>query len=82
MCVTNYETNHIHKFRLTFETANRNLTAGVQGAYCEVDWMQTAYRKRERIRVNEFNQVVGYGDIFAVGDIASMESALILKVIL
>ena len=28
----------------------------------------------ERIRVNEFNQVKGYTNIFAIGDIAAMES--------
>ena len=30
--------------------------------------------KVERIRVNEYNQVKGYDNIFAIGDIASMET--------
>ena len=30
--------------------------------------------KLKRIRVNEFNQVIGYPNIFAIGDIAYMES--------
>ncbi|WP_395053692.1 NAD(P)/FAD-dependent oxidoreductase, partial [Flavobacterium sp.] len=30
--------------------------------------------KVERIRVNQYNQVVGYNNIFAIGDIASMET--------
>lgn len=78
--VTNYDGRTIStNSDLTFETATVIWTAGVQGAIIAGLEAKSLVEKVERIRVNEFNQVVGYDDIFAVGDIASMESALYLQ---
>jgi NADH dehydrogenase len=35
---------------------------------------ETSYSRGNRVLVNEYNKVNGYDDIFAIGDIASMES--------
>ena len=78
--VTNYDGRTIStNSDLTFDTATVIWTAGVQGAIIAGLEAKSLVEKVERIRVNEFNQVVGYDDIFAVGDIASMESALYLQ---
>jgi NADH:ubiquinone reductase (H+-translocating) len=61
---------------LTFETATVIWTAGVQGAKVAGLKAEALIEKVERIRVNSFNQVVGYDNIFAIGDIASMETEL------
>ncbi|MEM8522618.1 NAD(P)/FAD-dependent oxidoreductase [Flavobacterium sp. PL12] len=75
--VTNYDGRTITtNSDLTFETATVIWTAGVQGAIVAGLDSKSLVEKVERIRVNEFNQVVGYSDIFALGDIASMESEL------
>jgi len=73
--VTNYDGRTITtNSNLTFETATVIWTAGVQGAKVEGLDAKSLVEKVERIRVNQFNQVVGYNNIFAIGDIASMES--------
>ena len=73
--VTNYDGRTITtNSDLTFETATVIWTAGVQGALVAGLDGNSLVEKVERIRVNEFSQVVGYKNIFAVGDIASMES--------
>ena len=59
---------------LTFETATVIWTAGVQGAAIRGLKAEALLEKVERIKVNEFNQVKGYEDIFAIGDIALMET--------
>lgn len=59
---------------LTFETATVIWTAGVQGAAIHGLDAKSLVERVERIRVNQYNQVVGYDNIFAIGDIASMES--------
>ncbi len=59
---------------LIFETATVIWTAGVQGAAIPGLRADSLIERVERIRVNPFNQVVGYENIFAIGDIASMES--------
>lgn len=46
--------------------------AGVAGAL--IDGIPTETVERGRILVNEFNQIVGYPDIFAIGDIANMKT--------
>lgn len=46
--------------------------AGVAGAL--VDGLPPETIERGRILVNEFNQVLGYPDIFAIGDIAMMKT--------
>jgi len=73
--VTNYDGRTITtNSDLTFDTATVIWTAGVQGATVSGLDASSLVEKIERIRVNEFNQVVGYTNIFAIGDIASMES--------
>lgn len=75
--VTNYDGRTIStNSNLTFETATMIWTAGVQGAPITGLDAKSLVEKVERIRVNEFNQVVGYTNIFAIGDIASMETTL------
>ncbi|MBF6642392.1 NAD(P)/FAD-dependent oxidoreductase [Flavobacterium sp. J49] len=73
--VTNYDGRTITtNTDLTFETATVIWTAGVQGAAIRGLDAKSLVERVERIRVNEFNQVKGYDNIFAIGDIASMES--------
>ena len=75
--VTNYDGRTITtNSDLIFETATVIWTAGVQGAMVAGLDSKSVVEKAERIRVNEFNQVFSYTDIFALGDIASMESEL------
>lgn len=57
-----------------FETSTVIWTAGVEGAL--ISGLQPEIiEKGNRIRVNEFNQVLGHTTIFAIGDIASMVTA-------
>ncbi|GAA4052772.1 NAD(P)/FAD-dependent oxidoreductase [Flavobacterium chungnamense] len=73
--VTNYDGRTITtNSDLTFETATVIWTAGVQGAAIQGLDSKSLVERVERIRVNQYNQVVGYDNIFAIGDIASMES--------
>jgi NADH dehydrogenase len=73
--VTNYDGRTVTtNSDLTFETATVIWTAGVQGAAIRGLKAEALLEKVERIRVNEFNQVKGYEDIFAIGDIALMET--------
>lgn len=73
--VTNYDGRTITtNSNLTFETATVIWTAGVQGAAIHGLDSKSLVERVERIRVNQYNQVVGYNNIFAIGDIASMES--------
>jgi NADH:ubiquinone reductase (H+-translocating) len=73
--VTNYDGRTITtNTDLTFETATVIWTAGVQGAAIAGLDAKSLVEKVERIRVNNYNQVVGYDNIFAIGDIASMET--------
>lgn len=57
-----------------FETATLIWTAGVKGAMIEGLPASSLMEKVERIKVNEFNQVLGFDNIFALGDIALMAS--------
>jgi NADH dehydrogenase len=59
---------------VTFETSTVIWTAGVQGALVSGLDANSLVEKADRIKVNEYSQVSGYDNIFAVGDIASMES--------
>lgn len=73
--VTNYDGRTITtNSDLTFETATVIWTAGVQGAAIHGLDAKSLVERVERIRVNQYNQVIGYDNIFAIGDIASMES--------
>ncbi|MGL2967384.1 NAD(P)/FAD-dependent oxidoreductase [Flavobacterium sp. XGLA_31] len=73
--VTNYDGRTVTTDSdLTFETATVIWTAGVQGAGIAGLKADALVERVARIRVNEFNQVKGYHNIFAIGDIASMET--------
>jgi len=73
--VTNYDGRTITtNSDLTFETATVIWTAGVKGAAIAGLDASSLIQNVERIRVNHFNQVVGYDNIFAIGDIANMET--------
>lgn len=60
---------------LILETATLIWTAGVQGAMVNGLPASSLVEKVERIKVNEFNQVLGFENIFALGDIASMTTS-------
>ena len=59
---------------LIFDSATVIWTAGVQGALVNGLSADSLIERVNRIKVNEFNQVVGYKNIFAIGDIASVSS--------
>lgn len=59
---------------LIFESATVIWTAGVKGAAIKGLHAESLVDRIERIKVDEFNQVHGYEDIFAIGDIAMMET--------
>lgn len=69
--VTNYDGNTVEtKNGLVFETQAVIWSAGVKGA--PVNGIDTALDRASRIKVNEFNQVEGLTDVFAIGDVAAM----------
>ena len=73
--VTNYDGKTIStNTDLTFDTATVIWTAGVQGAKINGLNAKSIVEKADRIRVNQYNQVVGYENIFAIGDICLMET--------
>ncbi|RRJ89589.1 NAD(P)/FAD-dependent oxidoreductase [Flavobacterium macacae] len=73
--VTSYDGRTIStNTNLVLETATLIWTAGVQGAMVNGLPASALVERVERIKVNEFNQVVGFENIFALGDIASMVS--------
>ncbi|MES2410424.1 MAG: NAD(P)/FAD-dependent oxidoreductase [Bacteroidota bacterium] len=73
--VTNYDGRTITtNTDLTFDSATVIWTAGVQGVKIIGLDPKSLIEKVERIRVNHYNQVVGYENIFAIGDICSMET--------
>lgn len=55
----------------TFEAETVIWTAGVKGATIE-GFEEAVIQRGNRMKVNEFNQVEGFADVFAIGDIASM----------
>ena len=57
---------------LTFETATLIWAAGVKGSTIKGLDAEDYLVKGNRIAVNEYNQVRGYTNIFAIGDIACM----------
>lgn len=72
--VTNYNGRTITtNTDLTIDTSTLIWTAGVQGVMIDGLDGNSLVKKAKRIRVNQFNQVLGYDDIFAIGDIAMME---------
>ncbi|MGB6268957.1 MAG: NAD(P)/FAD-dependent oxidoreductase [Olleya sp.] len=59
---------------LTFETATMVWAAGVKGAAIKGLDSDQFLSKGNRIIVNQFNQVKGLDHIFAIGDVAQMET--------
>jgi NADH dehydrogenase len=57
---------------LSFDSATVIWTAGVQGNLISGLAADALVARAERIKVNAFNQVEGYDNIFAIGDIALM----------
>lgn len=73
--VTNYDGRTITtNTDLTFDSATVIWTAGVQGVKIVGLDSKSFLEKVDRVRVNQYNQVVGYDKIFAIGDICSMET--------
>ena len=73
--VTNYDGRTITtNTDLTFDSATVIWTAGVQGVKIVGLDSKSFVEKVGRVRVNQYNQVVGYDNIFAIGDICSMET--------
>lgn len=61
---------------LSFDSATVIWTAGVQGALPHGLKADSFIKNVDRIKVNQFNQVDGYENLFAIGDIAVMISEL------
>ncbi|RZJ65173.1 MAG: NAD(P)/FAD-dependent oxidoreductase [Flavobacterium sp.] len=59
---------------LSIESATVIWTAGVMGAMVNGLPLSSVDDKAKRVRVNEYGQVVGCDNIFAIGDIAQMET--------
>lgn len=59
---------------LSFETATFIWAAGVAGAPVEGLNASALVEKAERYEVNVFNQIIGYENVFAIGDIALMQT--------
>lgn len=57
---------------LSFDAATVIWTAGVQGAMPQGLKPDSFIKNVNRIKVNQYNQVVGYTNLFAIGDIAVM----------
>ncbi|WP_177733220.1 NAD(P)/FAD-dependent oxidoreductase [Flavobacterium inviolabile] len=73
--VTNYDGKTVTTSSdLIFESATVIWTAGVKGAAIKGLHAESLVDRIERIKVDEFNQVHGYEDIFAIGDIAMVET--------
>ena len=61
---------------LSFDSATVIWTAGVQGALPHGLKSDSFIEKIDRIKVNQYNQVEGYDNLFAIGDIAVMTSEI------
>jgi len=73
--VTNYDGKTVTtNTDLIFETATVVWAAGVKGATIKGLDAETLVTRGNRILVNTFNQVKGFENIFAIGDIACLES--------
>jgi NADH dehydrogenase len=59
---------------LSFDSATVIWTAGVQGALPHGLKADSFIKNVNRIKVNQYNQVEGYANLFAIGDIAVMTS--------
>lgn len=71
--VTNYDGRKVStNIDLTFESATVVWAAGVKGATIKGLDAETYITKGNRIIVNKYNQIKGFTNVFAIGDIASM----------
>ncbi len=72
--VTGYDGKTVTtKTDLTFETATLVWAAGVKGAVVKGMDAKELIASGGRLRVNAYNQIEAYPDIFAIGDIACIE---------
>lgn len=73
--VTDYDGKHVSTgTNVTFETATLIWAAGVKAASIEGLDAEHLLSRDKRLRVNEYNQVEGFENIFAIGDVAQMRS--------
>lgn len=73
--VTGYNGKEVTtKTDLTFQTATLVWAAGVRGAIIKGLDAKEIIAGGNRLNVDEFNQVIGFPEIFAIGDIACMQS--------
>ncbi|WP_109300309.1 NAD(P)/FAD-dependent oxidoreductase [Aquimarina sp. AU474] len=73
--VKNYEDNIVTtNTDLTIKTATFIWSAGVTGAPVSGINAASLIPRANRYKVNEYNQIEGYKDIFAIGDISVMET--------
>ncbi len=73
--VTDYDGYHVKTDTdVTFETATLIWAAGVKGATIKGVNASEFITRGNRIKVDEYNQVTGFDNIFAIGDIASIEA--------
>ncbi|WP_461534399.1 NAD(P)/FAD-dependent oxidoreductase [Sinomicrobium sp.] len=71
--VTNYDGYTVTtNTDLSFETETLIWTAGVEGATLKGIDGKDLIARGNRVKVNEFSQVEGFKDVFAIGDIAHM----------
>lgn len=69
--VTNFDGTTIETHTgLTFKSQAVIWSAGVKGNF--IEGVGEVVDRASRIRVNKFNQVEGYTDVFAIGDVAAM----------
>ncbi len=73
--VTNYENNKVTtNTDLEFTTATFVWSAGVTGAPVHGIKAESIIPRANRYKVNEYNRLYGYQDIFAIGDTALMKT--------
>lgn len=78
--VTGYDGKTVTtKTELTFESATLVWVAGVKGATISGLDAKEFLAWGSRFPVNEFNEVIGHPEVFAIGDIACMQSDLYPK---
>ena len=73
--VSNYNGNEVlTNGELTFEAATVIWAAGVKGAVINGIGVECIIERASRLKVDEFNRIKNHDNIFAIGDIACMES--------
>jgi len=79
--VTNYENNKVTtNTDLELTTATFVWSAGVTGAPVQGVKLESLIPRANRYKVNEYNRVDGYQDIFAIGDIAELLAKNLLRI--